>query len=236
MGDKHYDLFLSYSRYSLDTAERIERELEKYGLLVWLDRTDVILGSEIYTNLSDVLTKAKEWLGVMLLLDKTYFSKEWCIRELDLSIQNKLHIYPILNKMEKNDIPEKYSFLKSYNMVTLRGEKDMEYVINKILDALLQEYHLSEININTSTIYDKLVLAYYNQTRADIEKVICADNLMRYLECSSSQAHKLLNCFLAKIIHNKCCKLFSTGELNSFDIKIVCHAADIVIDKIKQNE
>lgn len=232
----NYDLFLSYSRNSIDTAAKISDELEKYGLSVWFDRTDVFLGNEIYTNLSDVLTRAKEWLGVLLLMDQTFFSKEWCIRELDLSIQNQLYLYPILNMMEKSIIPEKYSFLKSFNMVTIRCENDIDYAINKILDVSLQRYTLPEKTINFNILFDKLVLAYNNHTRTNVEKVICADNLIRYLECTSDPILEMSNSLHANIVHNKCSKLFNTGKLDSFDIKVVCHATDIFLEKIRPIE
>ena len=228
-----YDLFLSYSRYSYDIAAKISLELEKYGLLVWFDRTDVMIGSNIFTNLSKVLNKAKDWLGILLLIDKTYFNKEWCIKELELSIQNGIQIYPLLNSMEKSDIPEKYSFLRLYNMVTLRSENDIEYAVNKILTVLLGKYIIPSMKISIGTLFDKLLSAYNYHTRVDVEKVICADNLMRFIECKCAESCGITGCLHANVIHNKCSKLYNTGQLSHFEIKLVCHAIDIVLENVK---
>lgn len=233
MGTMEYDLFLSYSRYSYEIATKISHKLEEYGLLVWFDRTDVILGSDIYINLQKVLIAAKEWLGIVLLMDKTYFDKEWCIKEMELSIQNGLHMYPLLNGMEKSDIPEKYSFLRSYNMVTLRCENDIEYAVNKLLTALLCNSVIPNVKITISTLFETLLSAYHHKTRVDIEKVICADNLMRFIECKCVESCRISECLHAYIIHNKCRKLYNVGQLSHLEIKLVCHAIDLVLENIK---
>ena len=233
MHEKEFDLFLSYSRSSLTMAEKIANELEKNGLRVWLDRTDVILGSNIYCNLLHTLTVAQNWLGIILLFDKTYFSKEWCIQELELSLKNGLTLYPILNEIEKAAIPSKYTFLKSLNMVTIRKPDDFDYAINKILSALISMNPPTKtVNLH-SDIYQVLTKSYNRLTRVENERVICADNIARLLECSLPNELTNYDFFLAKVIHNKCSKLFQLNSIEIYDIKVACDATDILLKRVK---
>lgn len=234
MHEKEFDLFLSYSRNSIILAEKISNELEKYGLFVWFDRTDVILGSEIKYNLMYTLDAARHWLGIILLFDETYFSKEWCIHELELSLKNKITLFPILYGMEKATIPSKYSTLKDINMVTIRKQDDFDYAINKILSAIISKNPPTEtVNLH-SEIFQTLVKSYNCLTRAESERVICADNIARFLECAIFDKLTHYDLFLTKVIHNKCSKLFQLDSLSNYDIKVVCDANNMLLRKIKQ--
>ncbi len=213
-------------------AEKIANELEKYGLFVWFDRTDVILGSEIYNNLLNTLNAAQNWLGVILLFDETYFYKEWCVQELESSLNNKLTLFPILYGIEKSTIPLKYSFLKTINMVTIRKQDDFGYTINKILNALIVNLPMETINLH-SEIYQSLIGSYNRLTRAESEKVICADNIARFLECSLLYELDHFDSFLVKVIHNKCSMLFKLDKIGVYDVKVTCNATDILLRKVR---
>lgn len=213
-------------------AEKIANELEKYGLFVWFDRTDVILGSEINNNLLYTLNEAKNWLGIILLFDETYFYKEWCIKELELSLSNKLTLFPILYGIEKSTIPSKYSFLKTINMVTIRKQDDFDYTINKILNALIVNLPMEKIDLH-SEIYQSLIRSYNRLTRVEGERVICADNIARFLECSLLYELDHFDYFLIKVIHNKCSMLFMLDKISVYDIKVACNATDILLRKVR---
>lgn len=43
--------------------------------------------------------------------------------ELEYIVKNKISFFPILFHIEKSNIPDKYKFLRNYNMVTIRDEK-----------------------------------------------------------------------------------------------------------------
>lgn len=86
--------------------------------------------------------------------------KKWCIKELEYIMQNNISFFPILFRIEKGEIPEKYIFLRNYNMVTIREEqKDIENAINRILDIYIQRNYSQGMNIET-TIFETLICNY----------------------------------------------------------------------------
>lgn len=134
------DFFISYSKSIYNNfVKNFVKKIKSYGINLWLDRINVHLGDEILSNLFNVLDSFKKInYGVIIIFDSTFFKKKWCITELEYIKQNKISFFPILFHMEKTNIPEKYKYLRNYNMVTIRDEKlDIENAISKILDIYI---------------------------------------------------------------------------------------------------
>ena len=229
MSNNFYDLFLSYSRSSLKLANKIIYSLEKYGIIVWFDRTDVLLGCDIKSNLCQVIKRVSNWIGMIVLIDSEYLHKEWCKMELDYALKNKINILPIFYKVEKNDLPCEYSFLKKMNVVTIRKDSDIDYTINKLLDFII--FHPNDLKFRTirHKLSPYLLTSYTEKSRTQNEKVICADNLALFLEIILGSSMSHYERVLVNIIHIKTIELYSIGEISFYDIKIICHATNMLL-------
>lgn len=235
MSRKCFDLFLSYSRSSLDIASQLIHELEMYGIRVWFDRTDVVMGSQIKQNLKNVIEMSHEWIGMLALMDQAYFDKEWCITELKYAIEYKVRLLPILYKFEKNEIPSSFSFLRELNIVTIRNQEDITYAINKILDCIVMNIDIVNRVQNANSIIKTLIMSYNNYSHIENEKIICSDNIAYYLEYLYGDLLTHNERILIKIIHNKTKLLFQCGELTYFDYKLVFRTVEKVLSNIIWN-
>lgn len=231
MNNSNYDLFFSYSRSTLRIATRIIHILEEYGLVIWFDRTDVPLGCHIKNNLNNIMNQAESWVGMISLIDNEYLFKEWCKMELDYAMENKIHIFPILYEIEKTDLISDYSYLKNLNIVTIRHDNDIDYAINKLLDSII--FHFNVLP-QKKPIYGKvfylLSQSYANTPRLKNEKVICANNVALFIETKLKSLISHYERILINIIHLKTTKLYSNDGLEQYDFKVVCHAANILLE------
>lgn len=231
---QQYDFFVSYSKNIYDDfVKDLVIKIKKYGINLWLDQIDVHLGDEILNNLFNILDSFKKaYYGVIIIFDPSFFVKKWCIKELEYIVQNNISFFPILFHMEKKDIPEKYIFLRNYNMVTLREEKkDIENAINRILDIYIQRKYPQEVNIET-TIFETLIRSYYNADKTNELVVLSADNIGLYITIWYKNKHLFPDNYtrvLINIIHSKLLNYYNTSCLNDYDISLVCKATDKLI-------
>ena len=235
MSRNYFDLFFSYSRNSLDIADQLINELEMYGIRVWFDRTDVVMGSQIKNNLKNVIEMSHEWIGMLTLMDQGYFNKDWCITELKYAIEYKVKLLPILYKFEKNEIPSTFSFLRELNIVTIRNHEDITYAINKILDCIVMNIDIVNRVHNSNSIIKMLIMSYNNYAAIDNEKIICSDNIAWYLEYLYGDLLTHNERILIRIIHNKTKLLFQHGELTYFDYKLVFRTVEKILSTIIWN-
>lgn len=221
-----YDLFFSYSRSNLDVACNLIFRLEKYGLHIWFDRNDVLLGCEIENNIYRVLENAKAWMGMIALVDSEYLTKKWCTMELEYAISNNIYLFPVFINIEKKDLPPDFAFLTAYNIVTIRNSEGIEYAVDKLIDSIIERTN-SLINIDTDkTILGDLVNSYKCLPRTNPNKIICADNIVQYLEITHNKEFGHFERFLANVVHQKTKYLYSTDKVSLYDIKIACHAIE----------
>lgn len=227
-----YDFFFSYSRETVEIANKLICNLEEYGIRIWYDRTDVVLGCNIRESLYSILNGVKEsaWIGVIVMLDKSYFSKEWCLLELDFALRNKLKIFPILCGISKEDIPKKYAILKTINMVTIPPDNDLEYCINKILYVVIKYNEFTYRSILNSTLLECLLIAYNKALTVSFEKCICADNIAYYIETTETTRLHYNEQQLINLIHKKVKNLYKYSKLSYFDIKIICFATNKLLN------
>lgn len=237
---QQFDFFVSYSKniYN-DFVEDLVIKIKKYGVTLWLDQIDVHLGDEILNNLINILDSFKGVkYGVIIIFDLSYFHKKWCIKELEYIVQNNISFFPILFHMEKKDIPEKYTFLKNYNMVTIRDtENDIENAINRVLDIYIQRKTSQVINIETS-IFETLIRTYCTADKTNELVALSADNIGLYIAIWYKNKHLFMDDYtnvLINIIHSKLLNYYQNSHLNNYDISLVCEATNKLINMYGKN-
>ena len=237
---QQYDFFISYSKNIYDNfVKDFVIKLKSYGINLWLDQIDVHLGDEILSNLINILDSFKKSnYGVIIIFDSSFFVKKWCIKELEYIVQNNISFFPILFHMEKKDIPEKYKFLKNYNMFTVRkGKTDIEDAIDRILDIYIQRVNPQAASITTS-VFETLIRTYCNADKTNEFIALSADNIGLYITIWYKNKHLLPDNYtnvLINIIHLKLLNYYNSSYLNDYDISLMCKATDRLISMYGNN-
>lgn len=231
---QQYDFFVSYSKniYN-DFVKDFINTIKRYGINIWLDQINVHLGDEILSNLFYILDSFKNAnYGVIIVFDSSFFEKKWCIMELEYIVKNKISFFPILFHIEKSNIPDKYKFLRNYNMVTIRDEKkDIENATNRILDIYIQRNDCQKICIGTF-IFETLIRNYCDADKTNGLVVLSADNIGLYINIWHKNNHLFIDNYtnaLITIIHSKLIKYYNCSCISDYDISLVCNATDKLI-------
>ena len=218
--EKKYDFFLSYSRnIDLEVIEKLVFDLSEYNIEVWYDRKEIILGSDIYIDFEKLLNEIKFPKGCIVFFDKSYFSKEWCKKEISAILSNNLYMLPILYNINKNYLLEKDKRLMRYNYHTLKDlKKNNDTLINKILNVLIANSNICKIKILPEEIWNVLYQDFYTTPNNSSMKIIKADTICSYIKCKyqlTCEQLRLLNISKIKNQH-----FIKYGEGNIDDIKI----------------
>lgn len=231
---QQYDFFVSYSKniYN-DFVKDFINTIKRYGINIWLDQINVHLGDEILSNLFYILDSFKNAnYGVIIVFDSSFFEKKWCIMELEYIVKNKISFFPILFHIEKSNIPDKYKFLRNYNMVAIRDEKkDIENATNRILDIYIQRNDCQKICIGTF-IFETLIRNYCDSDKTNGLVVLSADNIGLYINIWHKNNHLFIDNYtnaLITIIHSKLIKYYNCSCISDYDISLVCNATDKLI-------
>lgn len=221
-----YDFFLSYSRnINLMILDELVEQLSFYGIKVWYDRKEVVLGSNIYTDFTLLLKQIPNWKGAIIFFDQTYLQKKWCQEELHAILSGKLHFLPILYGITKDEIGAFNHELLNYNYHTYRN--DNEQIVNKILLFFIQTI----LPIKKYTVEkDKLLRILYDDycfsDQNSLVKVIKADSLLTCLQIKHKPTKKII--VLHKIISNIAKNCISQGKCSFDDI----HICDYIVESI----
>ncbi|WP_422081464.1 toll/interleukin-1 receptor domain-containing protein [Ulvibacterium sp.] len=221
-----FDYFFSYSRDIYDAvAEEIITRLEYYGIKLWVDKTDVILGSNIYDLLDEVLSRVERSEGAIVLIDQSFFAKEWCLMELKYFIDNNITFLPILYGIDKANIPDEFSFLRQLNLATINSNEDIPMAINKVLDSMLSRIKITKTEFKLkSDILEVLIKDYLGEEGNSVMAIIKADNIAlcmkKLLELSK---YKFIrdDYFLFTLIHNKTSSIYQKSLIDRHDVKLV---------------
>ena len=98
---KQYDVFISHAREDKATIARpLAAALERKGLRVWIDESELTLGDPLFSGIDGGLKKSR--FGVVIL-SKSFFDKSWTMAELQglVAMQEyKKTILPVLHEMD----------------------------------------------------------------------------------------------------------------------------------------
>lgn len=232
-----YDYFLSYSRDIYSDLEKIFiKNIESYGIKLWIDKTEVIIGSNIVKGINNILNNSLHWKGAIIIIDSTYLSKKWCVMELDFFIKHNINIIPILYKININDIPQRFSIIKSLDICFVNNEFDLLYCINKILDSYLStNCGENVLNIDKNNIIISLLYDYINTEPVNPILITKADNIALYIKWYLQNKNIIIDKFttvLMRIIRMKLIYFYNTGNMCRHDLLIVKKSVSILLKKI----
>jgi hypothetical protein len=132
-----YDVFISYRREYYDTADKIQKGLEKEGLNVFLDLDDLGHG-RFDKSLRRNISKTPYFIVLLSpgCFNGCFDRKDWFKREIALAIKKKKKILPIqmleFDLRHLEDLPDSIRILPSYERV-LYVKQYEESVIEEIL-------------------------------------------------------------------------------------------------------
>ena len=113
------DVFISYSSVDREWVVRLKRDLERYGLTVWLDRDEIRPGDLVAQRIEQGLELSR---SVVIVISpeslKSGWVKEEYYRALNLH-QKSLQIIPVL--LEGVEVP---GFLSTRNWIDFRNEDE----------------------------------------------------------------------------------------------------------------
>ncbi len=231
-----YNFFFSYSRNAnKEIIEEYISSLENYGFKLWYDKVDVILGRNIYNELYKTLTRCKQWNGMIVFIDNTYFDKEWCLKELVFALENDIRLYPILIDITKKDIPDNFQTLKDMNLCTIRTEKDIQYAVCKTIYLYLDSVkpvHEKQIVFSKYSTLNLLMLHFKNSNQQSSRILFVCDNIALCIKYILNENKLILNedfKLLFNIIHLTTKKYCTDGIITRFQIRLVVKATNLLL-------
>lgn len=104
--EKRWDVFICHaSEDKSAVVDPLEKELQKHGLRVWLDRSVLTIGDSLRRKIDEGLGSSR--FGVVVL-SQAFFTKSWPQRELDGLVQREISegkvILPIWHNVSHADI------------------------------------------------------------------------------------------------------------------------------------
>lgn len=135
----YFDVFISHASEDKDDLARpLAAALERRGLRVWYDESQLAVGDSIRRSIDRALAQSR--FGVVLL-SKSFISKEWPNRELDGLIaraDGRIVVLPVLHGLS-------YAELKEYSptladRVSVSSEMGVENVADQICRAIMFGY------------------------------------------------------------------------------------------------
>lgn len=160
------DFFISYSRdISNILILNLLNTFEKFNINVWIDKKYVFSGTLLSETLDLVLDSSRNFLGAIILIDKTYLEKEWCIKELDYFINNNIRKFIFSYKCDLKYIFDKRKDLSKYNIISVEQcitpIMNYDLFITNILSGLLINQSSNKLNYNKLLQLDNILFDLY---------------------------------------------------------------------------
>lgn len=135
-------IFLCFSgkdRYTI--VQSILYHLKNYGLEIWFDNHEYILGDHKTRKYTQAIINSKY---TIVILSKYFWNSEGAIEELEVIKKqfenNKIHIFPILYKIKACDVPKKFQWLTELIYNELDDSTGTILTCNQILCKVLKDY------------------------------------------------------------------------------------------------
>ena len=88
-----YDVFLSYPRFDIESANKLSQTIESNGISVWRDVDGIYAGEQITDKILDAITNAKVFIA---LYSKWALKSVWFKKELEFAQENNIPIIKVL--------------------------------------------------------------------------------------------------------------------------------------------
>ncbi|MEI4315734.1 toll/interleukin-1 receptor domain-containing protein [Streptococcus suis] len=224
---REFQYFISYSRdIYYEFVNPLNNILNKIGLKTWIDKFEINIGDEIIDNLYTVLDKSADYYGIIFILDETFFSKAWCLKELNYALKKRISFFPVLYKIKKEDIPNEYTLLKNYNLLTVSSLKEIDYIVDRFILLHLNNIickNIPKFSID-SYVGDFLLEQIRYSTVNSLDALFIVDNFSQYLRkqeksCNFKLTHEILFCIaVTKLLKER---LFRKDFQGEYHLKIL---------------
>ena len=181
------------------------------------------------------MKQCENWNGMILFIDDTYLKKEWCIRELDYAIENNIKLFPILFKITKDDIPDRYEILKELNLCTIRRDSDIDYALSKVIYRYLDEYSVTKKEkdyVQNNPILKQLVYEFLMKNQNCSSILFMCDNIavcINYLINEENELWDSNEKIIYNIVHLIVKNYYIQGTVDRFRKRIAIKAVNILI-------
>ncbi len=134
-----WDVFISHaSEDKVEFVRDLANKLSSAGLKVWYDEFTLTLGDSLRRSIDHGLSNSR--FGIVVL-SKSFFSKEWPQRELDglvaMEISSGKIILPIWHHVTKDDVAAFSPILA--DRLAVSSERGIEIVANEVLTAITKK-------------------------------------------------------------------------------------------------
>ncbi len=159
------DAFISHSSQDVELAERFEIYLQEHGLDVWLDRSDIRLGSLLRNELQKAIQDSRV---LILLSSKSAQASLWVAAELLTAFHHDRFIIPCV--LDGVTLPY---FLKNSIYLDMRREKTnwMRPLLRTVLEAPNSSNEVPPTMSRQSAELKQVIQEIYNGQRQVLERL-----------------------------------------------------------------
>lgn len=123
-------LFISYSRKDNQFVDTLRSRLERNGIQVWLDRTDIQGGSKWRSDIVNAIEGAE---AVLVILSRNSIQSDNVRKELDIAEGQKTKIIPV--EIEPIELPSEFKYQLA-GLQQIKIENNFDAGFSRLLDAL----------------------------------------------------------------------------------------------------
>ncbi len=117
------DVFISYSRRSLEFARHVHQSLVDEGFSVWFDQNNIPLGVDFQDEIDQGIEKAHNFI---FIISPSSVRSSYCLKEVKLAVKRNKRIIPILYQelVTKTDWDAMHPTIGKLNWIYLRNRVD----------------------------------------------------------------------------------------------------------------
>lgn len=147
----------------MENIEELVFSCEKYNIKIWRDVDYITAGSKVKSTFQDILEQSFDSYGAIIIIDRTYLDKAWCLNELHFFVKNEIHIYPFCLNCPLSYVLDKEPCLKEYNLCTINNFdiNNYHYIITNIVLEYMIEKSVKDVNIYQLIKQDDILFELY---------------------------------------------------------------------------
>lgn len=175
-------VFLCFSVKDREFAELIHNHLMDFGIDVWYDKKNIMLGDKrIYANINNGV-KNNNIKYAVILYSKNFVNGKICVDEYDILLerynQKNIELFPIFLEGDPVDIPEKYNLCKKLVFKAIKNPSIDFYTASLYILAKIIQDEISTCEIKNISQYIEI----YNEDNSVVNQLlidydnVCKDN------------------------------------------------------------
>lgn len=139
MGQRKYDIFISYRRTAYDTANLIAEKLRHAGYNVFFD-VDTLTAGKFNEQLLEVIGNCKDFILVLPenALERCQQPEDWIRREVVCALENHKNIIPVMldGFAWPEEMPEGMNELRNFQAITSVNREYFDMIMQRLKSYL----------------------------------------------------------------------------------------------------